>query len=87
MILHGWKPEFRFSQQLIGVRRILRTIILYVLALGSPTFPIDPKGYQNWTSTFKWVNIQGIEYIHAGPLFITPDVASLAGFSRVSRMR
>ncbi len=45
-------------------------IILYVLALGSPTFAIDPIGYNNWTSTFKWSDINGIQYIHAGPLFI-----------------
>ena len=27
-------------------------------------------GYRNWTSTFKWEEIEGIEYIHAGQLFI-----------------
>ena len=43
---------------------------MYVLALGSPTFAIDPIGYRNWIFTFKWEEIEGIEYIHAGPLFI-----------------
>ncbi len=69
MICHGWKPESGFLNNYWG-DGYCEAIILYVLALGSPTFPIDPKGYQNWTSTFKWVDILGYGYIHAGPLFI-----------------
>jgi hypothetical protein len=69
MICHGWKPESGFLNN-YWCDGYCEAIILYILALGSPTFPIDPKGYQNWTSTFKWVNIHGIGYIHAGPLFI-----------------
>jgi hypothetical protein len=41
-----------------------------VLALGSPTFPIDPRGYTKWTSTFEWKKIYDMEYLYAGPLFI-----------------
>jgi hypothetical protein len=41
-----------------------------VLALGSPTFPIDPEGYWEWTSTFEWKKLYDIEYLYAGPLFI-----------------
>jgi hypothetical protein len=41
-----------------------------VLALGSPTFPIGAEGYRQWTSTFEWKNIYGIEHLYAGPLFI-----------------
>jgi hypothetical protein len=69
MICHGWKPESGFLNYYWN-EGYSEAIILYVLALGSPTFPIDPKGYQEWTSTFKWENIEGFEYIHAGPLFI-----------------
>ena len=43
---------------------------MYVLALGSPTFPIGAEGYLRWTSTFKIKTYYGTEYIHAGPLFI-----------------
>jgi hypothetical protein len=68
-ISHGWRPEsgflpFRWDT---GYSEAL---ILYVLALGSPTFPIDPKGYADWTSTFEWKKIYDIEYLYAGPLFI-----------------
>jgi len=69
MICHGWKPESGFLTYFWN-QGYSEAIILYVLALGSPTFPIDPIGYKNWTSTFRWENIDGIEYIHAGPLFI-----------------
>lgn len=69
MICHGWKPESGFLNNYWS-DGYCEAIILYVLAMGSPTFPIDPKGYQNWTSTFDWVDILGFEYIYAGPLFI-----------------
>ena len=69
VICHGWKPESGFLDYYWD-KGYSEAIILYVLALGSPTFAIDPVGYRNWTSTFKWDNIGGIEYIHAGPLFI-----------------
>jgi hypothetical protein len=68
-ICHGWKPESGFLKYHWN-EGYSEAIILYILALGSPTFPIDPKGYRKWTSTFKWDKIEGIEYIHAGPLFI-----------------
>jgi hypothetical protein len=68
-ISHGWKPESGFLEYHWD-QEYSEAIILYILALGSPTFPIDSIGYRNWTSTFKWSKIDGIEYIHAGPLFI-----------------
>lgn len=66
---HGWKPEsgflpFRWNN------RYSEALILYALALGSPTFAIDPQGYTEWTSTFEWKKIYDIEYLYAGPLFI-----------------
>ena len=68
-ICHGWKPESGFLKYYWD-HAYSEAIILYILALGSPTFPIDPIVYRNWTSTFKWKKIYGIEYIYAGPLFI-----------------
>ncbi|MGH9647464.1 MAG: glucoamylase family protein, partial [Bryobacteraceae bacterium] len=51
-------------------RRYSEAHILYVLALGSPTFSIDAEGYHEWTSTFEWKEFYGREYLYAGPLFI-----------------
>jgi hypothetical protein len=69
MICHGWKPESGFLDYYWD-QGYSEAIILYILAMGSPTHAIDPVGYLNWTSTFEWNNIDGIEYIQAGPLFI-----------------
>jgi len=68
-LTHGWTPEsgflpFRWD---MGYSE---AIILYVLAIGSPAFPIDAAGYRQWTATFNWKNIYDIECIYAGPLFI-----------------
>jgi hypothetical protein len=68
-ICHGWKPETGFLPYRWDTG-YSEALILYAMALGSPTFPIDPKGYTDWTSTFEWKNIYGIEHQYAGPLFI-----------------
>jgi hypothetical protein len=65
---HGWRPENGFlPYRWEGYDEAL---ILYALALGSPTHPIPPETYQAWGSTYEWKTIYGIELIHAGPLFI-----------------
>ena len=68
-ICHGWKPESGFLPYRWDTG-YSEALILYVLALGSPTFPIDPQGYQEWISTFEWKKVYDIEYLYAGPLFI-----------------
>ena len=68
-ICHGWKPESGFLPYRWDTG-YSEALILYVLALGSPTFPIDPKGYFEWTSTFEWRKIYDLEHLYAGPLFI-----------------
>ncbi len=68
-ISHGWRPESGFLPYRWDTG-YSEALLLYVLALGSPTFPIDRKGYTEWTSTFEWKKIYDIEYLYAGPLFI-----------------
>jgi hypothetical protein len=68
-ISHGWKPESGFLPYRWDTG-YSEALILYVLALGSPTFPIGAEGYRQWISTFEWKNIYGIEHLYAGPLFI-----------------
>jgi hypothetical protein len=67
-ITHGWRPE-------TGVIKYRWTgyseaLILYLLALGSPTFPVPPESYRAWTKSYKWKKIYGHQYLFAGPLFI-----------------
>ncbi len=67
-ITHGWKPETGFIKyRWTGYSEAL---ILYLLALASPTFPVPPESYRAWTKTYKWKKIYGYEYLFAGPLFI-----------------
>lgn len=68
-ISHGWKPESGFLPYRWD-KKYSEAHILYILALGSPTFPISAAGYKKWTSTFEWKKVYNIEYIYAGPLFI-----------------
>ena len=66
---HGWTPEHGALQSRWNTG-YSEALLLYVLALGSPTFPVAPEGYHAWTSTFERKTVFDIDYIYAGPLFI-----------------
>jgi len=67
-VTHGWKPERKFIKyRWTGYSEAL---ILYVLGLASPTFPLPEKSYRAWTKTYKWKKLYGQEFLYAGPLFI-----------------
>jgi hypothetical protein len=67
-ISHGWRPERGFIRyRWTGYSEAL---ILYVLALASPTFPLPHESYRAWTRTYKWKKLYGHEFLYAGPLFI-----------------
>ncbi len=65
---HGWKPESGFlPYRWEGYDEAL---ILYALALGSPTHAITPASYTAWCATYEWKQIYDIWHLYAGPLFI-----------------
>ncbi|MGE5224505.1 MAG: glucoamylase family protein [Omnitrophica WOR_2 bacterium] len=65
---HGWKPEAGFlPYRWEGYDEAL---LLYILGLGSPTYPLSPSSYHAWTSTFRWETLYDIPFLFAGPLFI-----------------
>ena len=67
-VSHGWKPETGFIKyRWTGYSEAL---ILYVLGLASPAFPLPPESYRAWTRTYKWKKLYGHEFLYAGPLFI-----------------
>ena len=67
-VTHGWKPEDGFLRaRWCGYNE---AIILYALALGSPTHAIDPEHYAAWLKTYRWKTLYGIEHLWAGPLFV-----------------
>ena len=64
---HGWKPEGGFlPYRWAGYDEAL---LLYVLALGSPTYPLPDGSYGAWSSTYQWRQCYGYEYLYAGSLF------------------
>ena len=66
-ITHGWKPETGFIPY--RYEGYDEGLLLYVLALGSPTFSLGPESYAAWTSTFQWKEVYDWEYLYSGPLF------------------
>ncbi len=66
-ISHGWKPETGFiPYRWTGYDEGL---LLYLLGLGSPTFPLTPESYAAYCSTYQWKKIYGREVLYSGPLF------------------
>ncbi|HMG83041.1 MAG TPA: glucoamylase family protein [Ferruginibacter sp.] len=68
-ISHGWRPETGFLPFHWG-EDYSEAMLMYMLALASPTFPIDKKGYDDWTASFKLRTAYNFTYLYAGPLFI-----------------
>ncbi|HEU4875619.1 MAG TPA: glucoamylase family protein [Pyrinomonadaceae bacterium] len=67
-VTHGWKPESGFLKyRWCGYDEAL---ILYVLGLGSPTYPLPEECYTAWAASYSWKEIYGHEVLYAGPLFI-----------------
>ena len=67
-IRQGWKPECGFLHY--GWDGYNEAILLYVLALGSPTHAIEGDCYKAWTATYQWENLYGYDFLYAGPLFV-----------------
>ena len=67
-VCHGWTPEHGFLPW--HWQGYDESMILYLLALGSPTFDLPPEAWQQWSSTCAWQTVEGLDYLHAGPLFI-----------------
>jgi hypothetical protein len=66
-VSQGWKPECGFLHY--GWEGYNEATLLYVLGLGSPTFPFTPDGYVTWELTFQWENLLGRDVLYSGPLF------------------
>jgi hypothetical protein len=67
-VTHGWKPESGFLKY--RWQGYDEALLLYVLGLGSPTYPLSQDSYAAWSSTYSWATIYGHEFVYGGPLFI-----------------
>src|SRR5438093_3329948 len=43
-------------------------MILYVLALGSPTHPVEPEAWTEFTRTYRWEDFEGQQCVGFAPL-------------------
>nr|WP_246191020.1 glucoamylase family protein [Pseudoxanthomonas taiwanensis] len=69
LISMGWFPESGFIQHdWMGYNEAM---LLYILALGSPTHPVEPEAWTVWARTYNndWGVYYGQEYLSFGPLF------------------
>src|SRR5665811_143639 len=64
---HGWRPESGFLP--FRWQGYDEALLLYVLALGSPTHPLPVESYLAWGSTYEWKRCYDIDYLYSGPLF------------------
>ena len=63
----GWHPESGFlPYDWTGYNEAM---ILYVLALGSPTHPIPANAWYGWTSGYDWETYYRMTFIRFPPLF------------------
>jgi len=67
-ILMGWKPGTGFSGfgQWTGYNEAM---VLYILALGSPTHAVPDNAWSAWTSGYRWLNYNGWSFVSFPPLF------------------
>lgn len=63
----GWHPERGFLDA--RWKGYNEAMILYIMAIASPTHPIPAESWKAWTDTYQWANYQGMEHINFGPLF------------------
>ncbi|HKO55590.1 MAG TPA: glucoamylase family protein [Thermoanaerobaculia bacterium] len=63
----GWKPEDGFHTY--DWRGYNEAMIVVILALGSPTHPVEPEAWTEYTKTYKWGNFLGHEHLLFAPLF------------------
>ena len=75
----GWRPE-AINRRRKGHDRdgfltstwggYNEALLLQILALGSPTYPIGRENYDAWCAEYQFRKVYGQEYFHCPPLFV-----------------
>ncbi len=63
----GWRPENGFIDYYW--RGFNEAMLLYVLALGSPTHPLGAEAWTAWTQTYRWGSYYNQKHVGFAPLF------------------
>ena len=67
LITMAWRPERGFGPA--EYQGYDEAMILYVLALGSPTHAADTAAWSTFTSTYRWGEFYGYAHVNFAPLF------------------
>lgn len=69
MLSHGWRPESGFLR--FDWRGYNEGMLMYILALGSPTHAIEPESWTEWMRTYKdsYGEFNGQKFLSFGPQF------------------
>ena len=64
---HGWRPESGFIRFDWGGYN--EAMIVYLLAFGSPTYPIDTNAWTSWIGSYRFETHYDYRYVVFPPLF------------------
>ncbi|HEU4888676.1 MAG TPA: glucoamylase family protein [Thermoanaerobaculia bacterium] len=67
LVSMGWTPEGGLLDY--DYRGYNEAMILYILALGSPTHPIGKESWDAYTATYRWADHYGQQHVVFPPLF------------------
>lgn len=68
LVTMSWRPDGQgFSKS--AYRGLNEAMILYVLALGSPTHAIGADSWDAYSSSYVWGDFRGFEHVQFSPLF------------------
>lgn len=67
LVSMGWKPESGFIEA--DWHGLNEALILNILALGSPTYPLDFASWEAYGSTYQWAEFYGQQHLNFAPLF------------------
>lgn len=67
LITMGWTPEHGFHH--LEYWGYTEAMFMYIMAMGSPSYPIQPQAWDRYMSTYLWKSIQGYEHVNFAPLF------------------
>jgi hypothetical protein len=69
LVAMGWKPGTGGGFLAYDWRGYNEAMILYILALGSPTHPIDSTAWAAWTTDYQYGTFEGQAHVGFAPLF------------------
>lgn len=69
LIAMGWYPEPGRGYHHLDWRGYNEALLLYILALGSPTYAVSSEAWAEYAASYKWGSYFGFEHVGFAPLF------------------